>query len=682
MSNTFEQANATLLKTLEVSSNIQLFSKQWVEENGIHNVDELLSLFDRIHLPYEVTPTISREHDGKHVLAFYGDDSVEVFVDSSEISRGKSVDYYVVILGLPLEKHPVDWVGERLNAFKPIIPKLLFISLFTNVFALSIPFITMAIYDHVIGGDAAHELMGIAVGAGLLFVMMGLLRTLRSRVLVSLSNRVSREVSQALVKKSLKNSYAQNQQSTASNQQNQVLLSERVSSILAGPLGGALFDLPFVLIFITAIGVLGGWLVLVPVVALLLYALIAKRSIVATQKSAMQSTIAGTNRQNLINELSAKLVFLRSSGFAGHWLKRFEKANYLAAKIGFEQAVRQHKFTSIYYAITLCSTIAVMGLGIGLIFEEVLTPGGLIASMMLISRVTGPAQMLANSASRFSSFNQSKLQINRLLTQPSERDFSYQHHSLPKSAPSLNVEQVTFRYPKQSKPALSAVSFNVERGEVVAIAGPSSSGKSTLLEVLAGLQVAQNGSVELEGVNLSQYDPQLYRHWCFIRAAYPDLLSLSVREWLSDGNQVTDQQMVQALNMVGGHSWFESLPNGLDTVISSLIPDSLFDMLSGTVAQVLIDAKALVYDYKLMLMDNPVPDYHPQAKKVFTEFIKRKRGESTIIFSSHDPELIKLADKVVVLNDGAVAYAGPMESDAPAEENQVQSAISEEVSNG
>ncbi|MFM2587471.1 peptidase domain-containing ABC transporter [Vibrio sp. TBV020] len=678
MMNEYEKAGLSLLQNLEVSTNVQLFAKQWIAENGIQNVDELLSLFDRIHLPYEITPVLQRDQAAKSSIAFNKDDSIELIhkTNSTKLSDN-SVQFYVVILDLPQEKYPTDWVGERLNAFKPMIPKLLLVSLLSNIFALSIPFVTMAIYDHVIAGDAGHELMGIAIGAGLLFVMMGLLKTLRGRVLVSLSNRVSREISQALVKKLLKSSYAQNQQSTVSNQQNQVLLSERISSILSGPLGGALFDLPFVLIFIVAIGALGGWLVLVPIIALILYALLAKRAISGTRKSSMHSTIAGTNRQNLINELSAKLIFLRSSGFANYWFKRFEKANYLAAKVGFEQAVQQHKYTSLYYAISLSSTIAVMGLGIGLIFEEILTPGGLIASMMLISRVTGPAQMIANSASRFSSFSQSKLQINRLITQPSERDFSYQHHPLPKQAPSLNIDQVTFRYPKQSRPALSAVSFSVERGEVIAIVGPSSSGKSTLLEVLAGLQTAQNGSVELEGVNLSQYDPQLYRHWCFIRAAYPDLLSLSVREWLADGNQVDDQEMIDALNRVGGQAWFESLPNGLDTVISALIPDSLFDILSGTVAQVLIDAKALVYDYKLLLMDNPVPDYHPKAKQVFAAFINQKRGQSTIIFSSHDPELIKLADKVVVLNEGAVAYAGPLEQES---ENQEQ--ISAEVSNG
>jgi len=676
MMNSYEQAAVSLLKNLEVSSNIQLFSRQWIDENGLENTDELLSLFDRVYLPYEIVPQLRTEHETKQILMFFDDERVEV-IEASANKRGeKEASFYLVVSGLPLEKHPVDWVGERLSAFKSILPKLLFVSLFTNLFALAIPFITMAIYDHVIGGDAAHELSGIAIGATLLFVMMGLLRTLRSRVLVSLSNRLSREVSQALIKKLLKNSYAQNQQSTVSNQQNQVLLSERLSAVLSGPLGSALFDIPFVVIFIAAIGFLGGWLVLVPLVALTIYLLLALRANHSLQKSSMQSTIAGTNRQNLINEMSSKLAYLRSSGFAHYWLKRFEKANFLASKVGFEQAIKQHKYTSIYYAITLGSTIAVMGLGIGLIFEKVLSPGGLIASMMLISRVMGPAQMLANSASRFSSFKQSKAQINRLITQPSERDFSYQHHALPKQAPEIKVDQVTFRYPKQVRPALSAVSFTIESGEIIAISGPSGSGKSTLLEILAGLQQAHNGSIDLDGVNLTQYDPQLYRHWCFIRAAYPDLLSLSVREWLSDGNQISDKEMTDALNLVGGQVWFDSLPDGLDTVMSSLIPDSLFDILSGSVAQVLIDAKALVYDYKLMLMDNPVPDYHPRAKRVFSEFVNQKRGKSTIIFTSHDPDLIKLADKVVILNEGAVVYAGPLQ------DSSEQSGVNKEVSNG
>ncbi|MDP2499175.1 ABC transporter ATP-binding protein [Vibrio splendidus] len=676
--NHLETESLSVLKQLEVNANIQLFAHQWVDENGIESIDDMFALFDRLALPYRLVANLDEVGEHKLVLLVLGEhELVSGHLESKQFVAFNANDdiadvpqFCIVIEGPPLEKASPDWVGERLHAFRPIIPKLLLVSFITNLFALAVPFITMSIYDHVIGGDAGHELQGIAIGAALLFVMMGWLRTLRSRVFASVSNRVSREISQSLVQRLLRNSYAQNQQTASSSQQNQVMLSERISGVLSGPLGNALFDLPFILIFVLAIGVLGGWLVLVPVVSLILYYLLAKRSIRSSSKRSMQSTVAGTNRQNMTNELSSKLAFIRSAGFSEHWIQRFKKANLLASTVTFNQSVLQSRYTSIYYFIGVGSTLAVMGLGIGLIFEQVMTPGGLIASMMLISKVTGPAQVLANSAMRFNSFNQSKLQVNRILSQPSEREFSYQHHPLPVVAPNLKLDQVTLRYPKQSRPALNGVSFDIEAGEIVAITGPSGSGKSTLIEVLSGLQPIQNGMVELEGVNLVQYDPQLYRHWCFIRAAYPDLLTLSIREWLNDGHKVEDKKMISAIEMVGGKRWFETLSGGLDTSISSIQPDSLFDMLSGSVAQILIDAKALVYDYPMFLMDNPVPDAHPNAKRIFGEFVQSKKGKATVIYTSHDPDLIKLADKVVVLNEGAVVYAGPLEPEQSSKQEQ------------
>ena len=670
-----EQLSLSILKELEVNANIQLFATQWIEENRVETLDDLFALFDRLNLPYVLVPNKKEVGEHKCVIAVFDESTFQIgvverqhFTSHEEAEQSGQAQFYVVIKGVPLERNAADWVGERLHAFRPIIPKLLLISFITNLFALAIPFITMSIYDHVIGGDAGHELQGIAIGALLLFIMMGWLRTIRSKVFASVSNRVSRELSQVLVQKLLKNSFSTNQQLAVSSQQNQLNLSERISGMLSGPLGSALFDLPFILIFVIAIGVLAGAVVMVPIISLLLYFVLAKRSMTSNSKGMMQSTVAGTNRQNMSNEFISKIAFIRSAGLLPNWIKTFSKANTLASKVSFSQGVKQSRYTSLYYIINVGSTLAVMGLGVGLIFEQLLTPGGLIASMMLISKVTGPAQLLANSALRFTSFNQSKQQINNILSRPSERDFSYQHQSLPMQAPSLKLDQVTLRYPKQIRPALSGVSFDIAPGEIVAITGPSGCGKSSLLQILAGLQAVQNGLVELNNVNLAQYDPQLYRHWCFIRAAYPDLLTLSIREWLSDGRPISDKKMIAAIEIIGGKRWFETLPDGLGAQIDTLIPDGFFDILSGTSAQILIDAKALVHDYKLYIMDNPVPDYYPPAKEMFSEFLAGKRGEATIIFSSHDPDLIKLADKVVVLNEGSVVYAGPLEQSAEPQE--------------
>ena len=679
-----ETVSLEVLAKLELNANIQYFAKQWSEENGLHNLEDLLALFDRIQLPYVLVPDLKQTDKSKYkwVLAVESETEISLgrcesgeFEAQEDQQSTTSAQFYVQIENAPLEKPQMDWVGERLHAFRPLIPKLFLISFVSNLFALSIPFITMSIYDHVIGGDAGHELQGIAIGAALLFFMMGLLRIMRSKVFTIVSNRLSREISQAIVLKLLNNNYSVNQQNTTTSQYSQTQLAERLSGVLSGPLGNALFDLPFVLLFILAMGILGGYIVAVPILALLLYVVIVMRYIKVSSKRVMQSTVAGTNRQNMLNELTSKLGFMRSSGILNYWMKRFEKANHLAAKAGFAQTVIQSRYTSIYYLINVGATLAVMGLGIDLIFENVMTAGGLIAAMMLISKVTGPAQMLANSAMRLQSFQQSKLQLNRIMIQPSERSFTYQHHPLKNQAPSLVLDQLTLRYPKQPKPALSGISFEVLPGEVVAIVGPSGCGKTTLMEVISGLVAPQNGLVQLNAVNLTQYDPQLYRHWCFIRSAQPELMMLSLREWLSDGREISDQFMIDAINEVNGAPWFNSLTEGLDSNMSAMQADSMFELLTSFSAQILINAKALVHEYPLYLLDNPVPDNHPQSKQVFADFIDKKRGVATTIYTSHDPEIIKLADKVVVLEEGAVVYAGPMEQEQQSEPEQVQTEV-------
>lgn len=684
-----ETVSLELLAKLELNANIQYFAKQWSEENGLHNLEDLLALFDRIQLPYVLAPDLKQTDKSKYkwVLAVASETQISLgrcesakFKAEDELQDSLPAQFYLQIENAPLEKPQMDWVGERLAAFRPLIPKLLLISFTSNLFALSIPFITMSIYDHVIGGDAGHELQGIAIGAALLFFMMGLLRVMRSKVFAIVANRLSREISQAIVLKLLNNNYSVNQQNSSTSQYNQTQLADRLSGVLSGPLGNALFDIPFVFLFILAIAVLGGYLVVVPIIALLLYVVFVQRYLRVSSKRVVQSTVAGTNRENMLNELTSKLGFLRSSGILNYWMRRFEKANHLASKAGFAQIVIQSRYTSIYYLLNVGATLAVMGLGIDLIFAEIMSAGGLIAAMMLISKVTGPAQMLANSAMRLQSFQQSKLQLNRIMIQPSERSFTYQHHPLKQQAPSLVLDQLTLRYPKQSKPALSAISFDVQPGDIVAIVGPSGCGKTTLLEVIAGLVAPQNGLVQLNGVNLTQYDPQLYRHWCFTRSAQPELMMLSIREWLSDGRDISDQVMINAINNVNGESWFRDLKEGLDSHISAIQADSMFELLTSFSAQILINAKALVHDYPLYLLDNPAPDSHPHLKQVFADFIQQKRGVATTIYTSHDPEVIKLADKVVILEEGAVVYAGPVEQGEPEQTNTEQ--MQTEVING
>ncbi|MBY6196824.1 ABC transporter transmembrane domain-containing protein [Vibrio hangzhouensis] len=674
--NELERTALSSLRALEVSSNVDVFAHQWVDEYGLNNLQDYISLLDRINVPYRIVEASNNfVNERFNVAVLVSDDKFDVVKQehkglkwlSSERTPTQLTYYDVALLleDAPPDKPDPNWMGSRLTAYKAVIPRVALASFFSNLFALAIPFITMSIYDHVIGGDAAHELFGIAVGAALLFFMLWLLRVLRSQTLATVANRLSREISDALIKKLLTGSYHVCKSTPQQSQVSQLGFAERISSVLAGPLGNVLFDIPFVLIFLIAIAALGGWLVGVPILALLLYFLIARSSIKNSAIRANQSTVSGTNRQALIAELSTHLGFMRSSHVLNGWLTRFDKANYLAAKNGFRQSVHQAKYTSIYYAIGVISTLAVVGLGIELIFNDVMSAGGLIATMMLISRVTGPAQTLANSALRLQQLGQTQMSINRALTLNTEESYRYQHQDLPKTAPRIELDQITLRYAKQAKPALSGISAVIEPGEVVAITGPANSGKTSLIDTIASFQPVQNGVVNVDGINLSQYTPLLYRHWMFYQAAHPQVLLTNIRDWFSDRQQLDDGVIIRAIEQAGGKEWLESLKHGLDTDLTAFWPATMHDLLSRYEARMLITAKAMAIEYPLYLMDNPVQDGSPESIELFSSFLKQRRGKATIIFSSQDADLIKQADKVMVLNQGSVAYYGPLAEEEP-----------------
>ncbi|GMQ49277.1 ABC transporter transmembrane domain-containing protein [Vibrio sp. 10N] len=678
--NNFETAALKSLRLLDVNSNIDVFANQWVEENGLADLQDYLSMLDRLNVPYRIISQdmALTQYDYK-VSVHVSDSGLTAYKQHDSIKQDPARNAYIVLLeDTPPDKPDPNWLGSRLDAFRHIIPKVALASLVANLFALAIPFITMSIYDHVIGGDAPHELSGIAIGAALLFALLWLLRVIRSQTLATVANRISREISDALVKKLLTESYQVTKNTAQQTQVNQLNFSQRIAGVLSGPLGNTLFDIPFVLVFLVAIAALGGWLVMVPIVALCFYYLVAKRSIKHSAVRANQSTVAGANRQTLIAELSGQLGFMRSSQMIDGWLSKFDKANHLASTNSFKQSLHQAKYTSIYYAIGILSTISVIGLGIELIFTNVMSAGGLIATMMLISRITGPAQTLANNALRLQQLKQTELQINRTLAMNTEESYRYHHHTLDQSPPQIELDQVTLRYAKQAKPALSGVSAVIEPGEIVAITGPSNSGKTSLIDTIASFQPVQNGVVNINGINLNQYAPHLYRHWLFYKAAHPQVLLTSIRDWFSDNQGIEDHHIISAIERAGGKEWLASLENGLDSNLADLWPASMYDLLSRFEARMLITAKALATHYPLYLLDNPLQDSAPNSVELFSDFLNEKRGRSTILFSTQDAELIKLADKVLVLNQGAVAYFGALDNQDSQQESQPMEIVANE----
>lgn len=249
---------------------------------------------------------------------------------------------------------------------------------------------------------------------------------------------------------------------------------------------------------------------LVPLAMLLLFYLVMKALDKYTQAAA--PTISG-EYQNSLNELSTHLLPLKSAGESGAWYEQFMRRAREHCRQNFLYSKRAGLNAAVAHAMGLFTALATVFTGIFLVLNQSITPGALIACVMLIWRITGPAQLAFASRQKFTLLKGAVDQFDRFMGVTTEFNELRLDSPNLNQTPALSFKHVTLRYSADSEPALSGVTLDIEAGETVAIIGPNGSGKTSLLLTSIGVIEPQAGFVTVNGKNLKQFDPEIFRQW-------------------------------------------------------------------------------------------------------------------------------------------------------------------------
>jgi len=582
-----------------------------------------------------------------------------------DLASGEVLKSHVLIIeALPNTKQTVkafaQQMSKRTKWYKPVF----WLSLLASITGLAVPLFTMAVYDRVIGGQAPDVLPKIALGAALALAIFASARLVRAKLLASVSNRFARDLSDITYHRLLSLPLMVLSRVGLSNHIARMRNAEKVRSLLSGPAGAGLVDLPFTFIAITTIIFLSGWLVLVPLIMLVVFYWVMK--LLNKYAQAATPTLSG-EYQSAVNELSKSLLPLKASGENGQWTSHFFRQCREVNRQNFIFAKRQGLNAAVSHALSMLTALITVFAGIFLVLEQSISAGALIASVMLIWRITGPAQMAFSSEQKITLMKGSIEQFDRFMqtnTEYSELRLQQANFTEP---PSVNFEHVTLRYSAEVEPALASVSASIESGEIVAVIGPNGCGKSSLLHAGVGIIEPQAGFITINGKNLKQFDPQSYRHNIAFCPAQPDILADSLADNLRIVKpDASDEEIKKAIVAAGGQGLLDSLQGDIYQKIFA----------SGAVsheaseASYISLARALLKQSSLIILDEPIANRNPSAKAQFMKTLAELKGQATVIFSSHDAELIKLADKVIVLDKGTVAFCGPMPTENNPEETQ------------
>jgi ATP-binding cassette subfamily B protein len=220
----------------------------------------------------------------------------------------------------------------------------------------------------------------------------------------------------------------------------------------------------------------------------------------------------------------------------------------------------------------------------------------------------------------------------------------------------ITTEGVTFTYPGASVPALSEVSVEIRRGEVVALVGENGSGKTTLAKILAGLYRPDEGTVRWDQVAISDVNPEPLRERIAVIAQDHANWPLTVRHNISMGRETDPAKLATAAAASGADTVIEKLPRGYDTLLDRHFKDGA--ELSGGQWQRIAAARGFYRSAPLLIMDEPTAALDARAEYALFSSIRGHAQGRSVLLITHRLASVRHADRIYVLGNGRVVEQG------------------------
>jgi ATP-binding cassette subfamily C protein LapB len=522
-------------------------------------------------------------------------------------------------------------------------------SLLTSVF-------TMTVYDRVVPNNAFSSLAVLTLGLGIVIGFDFVRKSLRAYFVDIAGARIDHTVGETLFQRLLAMRLELKRTSTGTLT-GLIREIESLREFFTSATLTAVVDVPFIILTLVVIGLIGHSLVLVPIVMIPLVILVGAVTQPALERLSAKTMSEGFQKQSVLVETIGGLEMVKTAGAGPFLRQRWLEAVHRHASLGLQQRLVGSIAINFASAAQLIVYAGVVVMGVFKVADHSLTTGGLVACSMLASRAVAPLGQIANLLSRLTSTQTAYRQINAFMAIPIEGP-AREGLKMGALKGAIAFREVNFAYPGAAEPALKAVNFAIAPGERVAIVGPLGSGKSTITRLILGLYPASQGVVTIDGTDLRQMDPASLRR--SIGAAGQDnvLLTGSIRENICLGRDgIDDEEMLRVAQVSGTSGFMARTVNGYDLVLADR-----GEGLSGGQRQSIAIARALAGRPPIVLLDEPSSSIDSDTEARLIQGLIQELQGRTLVVVTHRPAMLALAERVIVMAEGRVVMDGPREA--------------------
>lgn len=525
------------------------------------------------------------------------------------------------------------------------------LSMLANLLMLSPTLYMLQVYDRVLASQSELTLVAVSLLTLGLFGVMACAEWLRSLVLIRAGVRLDERLGTQVFNASFESHLSLSGSSPARSFGDLI----QVRQFLTGNGIFAFFDAPWAPIYMAVLFLLHPWLGVLGVIFALFQALLAwlgHRHTLAPSEAAVAAHAAASN---FLQGKLRNAEVIESMGMLGALGQRWSERHHTSLEQGtLAQALTQRVVAWSKFIRYAQSSLA-LGAGALLVIDGQLSPGGMIAANVLMTRALAPIDQIVSGWRGFVGAGAAFGRLEELL-----RSFPQRGTAVSDAAPQgdLILRDVVATAPGRSSPILDGVNLSLAKGCVLVVLGPSGSGKSTLARVLMGVWPDVTGDVLLGGVPVASLDRgELGPHLGYLPQDV-ELFEGSLAENIARMGEIDSNRVIEAARNAGLHDMILRFPKGYDTPIGEA-----GSLLSGGQRQRIGLARAIYGSPALIVLDEPNANLDEAGEAALVSTVQGMKAQGrTVVLVTHRPGVLAVADRLLLLQDGRVQAEGPRDA--------------------
>lgn len=522
-----------------------------------------------------------------------------------------------------------------------------FFSLFINLLMLVPPLYMLQLYDRVLTSRSESTLYMLTLIVVVLFITMGLLEVVRSRVLIKFGNKFSNLLSNRVFESTFE--LANKKPEAASSRLMGDLMQLR--QYLSGNGLFAFFDAPWIPIYIVILFMFHIYFGIFAIFSAILLVCVTLLNEYTTKEKLDNANVLNRDSMMQLEASIRNAEVINAMGMKTNVRKQWETKYFAYLNAQNDASNKSGIWSNLSKTLRMFLQSMILGLGAYLAVNMELSAGMMIAGSIILGRALAPLDLMINTWKGFSGARMSYKRIDQLLKDfPKEKEYM----QLPDPQGFLTVEDVYAKPPASETYTLEGISFAINRGDIVGVVGPSAAGKSTLARVILGVWPVALGSVRMDGADVAQWDREHLGKYIGYLPQDIELFNGTISENIARFSEINPQKVIEAAQKAGVHEMILRLPDGYDTVIGSGAV-----VLSGGQRQRIGLARAIYDNPVFVVLDEPNSNLDEQGEMALLQTVEElKKTQTTVVIITHRPSILKATNKVLVMNSGKIERYG------------------------